>query len=207
MITLNVVNNQGKKKEGIELSDVIFNTDINENTVRISLNQYLANQRRGTAATKTKGLVSGGGIKPWKQKGTGRARCGSNRSPIWRGGGTVFGPQPRSYNYKVNHKVKQSALRSALTSLAQEENIFILDNLDFDAPKTKSALELLKNLNAVEKILILLDQPSDNVILSFRNIANAKLIRVENLNIFDLLHFDKVITTVSTIKKVEEMLS
>lgn len=206
MATIDVVDSKGSKTGTIDVSDAVFNAEINKKTVRISLNQYLANQRQGTAATKTKGLVRGGGKKPWRQKGTGRARAGSNRSPLWRKGGTIFGPQPRDYLYKVNKKVKQNAMRSAITSLTQEGKLLVVDQLDFSEPKTKLAAEFLKNLNVDGKAVVLIDTPSENVILSFKNLPYAKLLRTENINIFDLLNCDTLVTTSTTIKKVEDML-
>lgn len=206
MPTLSVVDTSGTKISDLELSESVFGAPVNKATIRIALNQYLANQRHGSASTKTKGEKRGGGAKPWRQKGTGRARAGSTRSPIWRGGGVTFGPRPRDFSYKINKKTKRSALRAALSALMGDNKLLVMEKIEFDSIKTKHAVGFLNNLGVEGKTLVLLDQPNDNVALSFRNLPSVKVSRTDNINIFDLLHYDTLIATSAAIKKVEEML-
>jgi len=206
MSTIEVKDITGNPTGTIELSPLLFSAGINPYSIREALCQYLANQRQGTHKTKTRGLVRGGGKKPWKQKGTGRARAGSNRSPLWRHGGTAFGPQPRDYSFKVNKKKKQAAIRSALTDLAQKNKIVILRDINLETPKTKSLLQVLKALQLPENssTLFLLPEKNDNVYLAGRNLQNVKVSVIENINIFDLLKCDYLITTTKGVNKLEE---
>ncbi len=174
----------GKK---VKLDEKIFTTRFNEALVHQSVRAEQAARRRGTAATKTRGMVSGGGAKPWRQKGTGRARAGSNRSPIWTGGGTVFGPQPRSYTFKVNRKEQRAALRSALSLHAERGSLAVLDASVFSAPKTKQAFDLLDDWSRPGATLVVLDADDANAALSFRNLAGVAVLTHENVGVADLL--------------------
>jgi len=202
-----VYNMEGKETGSIALASGVFDVEINMNCVRETLNQYLIRQRRGTASTKTRGEVSGGGAKPWRQKGTGRARAGSNRSPIWRGGAIVFGPIPHDYDCKVNKQKRQKAFTSALTSFARENRVFVLDDFEFAKPQTKAAVSLLKNMGTEGNALIVTAKPESNFFLSCRNLPNVSVITIENINIYDLLNHDNFMITRSALKQLEEMLS
>lgn len=198
----------GNQVGEIDLADSVFNEKINEHVVHQVVNAQLAAMRRGTASTKTRGEVSGGGRKPWRQKGTGRARHGSIRSPLWVGGGTVFGPKPRDYTQRVPKKVKRLALRSILTDKLKNNNLIILDELDFDQPKTKQMVELLTNLNlADKKVLIIIPEKNANIYLSARNIPGVKTLVVDALNAYDLLNNDYIIMVKDAVQKVEEVLA
>jgi large subunit ribosomal protein L4 len=165
----------------------------------------LANRRAGTAATKTKGLVSGGGKKPFKQKGTGRARAGSSRSPLWRHGGTVFGPQPRDYSYSMPKKEKRAALAAALSSKVNDNRMILLDKLELAGPRTKQMTELLKALGVAESALVLIAGENKNVALASRNMPNVKVLRMENINVYDLLKYRFLITTQEALKTMQEV--
>ncbi|NLM96777.1 MAG: 50S ribosomal protein L4 [Halanaerobiaceae bacterium] len=198
----------GKQVGEIELSDSIFNEDINEHAVHQVVTAQLAKIRQGTASTKTRGEVSGGGKKPWRQKGTGRARAGSIRSPLWVGGGTVFGPKPRSYDKKVPKKVKKLALRSILTDKVQTDSLIVLDNLVFEEPKTSKMVELLKALDLEgAKVVIVIPEKDSNLYLSARNIPCVKTLVVDALNAYDLLNNDYLIVLNEAIEKIEEVLA
>jgi large subunit ribosomal protein L4 len=171
----------------VKLDETIFTTRFNEALVHQSVRAEQAARRRGTAATKTRGMVSGGGAKPWRQKGTGRARAGSNRSPIWTGGGTVFGPQPRSYTFKVNRKEQRAALRSALSLHAERGSLAVLDSSVFSAPKTRQAFELLDDWNRSGSTLVVLAADDANAALSFRNLAGVAVLTHESVGVADLL--------------------
>lgn len=198
----------GKKVGEIDLIDSVFNENVNEHAVHQVVTSQLAKIRKGTASTKTRGKVSGGGRKPWRQKGTGRARHGSIRSPLWVGGGTVFGPEPRSYNKKVPKKVKRLALRSILTDKLQNESLVILDNLKFNQPKTSQMVEVLHNLElADKKVVIVIAEKDTNVYLSARNIPGVKTLVVDALNAYDLLNNDCLIIVNEAVDKIEEVLA
>ncbi len=205
MPKVNVYNMQGEVVEQIELSDNIFGIEINEHVVYEVVKNQLANKRQGTQSTKTRSEVRGGGRKPWKQKGTGRARAGSTNSPIFVGGGVAFGPKPRSYSYKVPKKVKRLALKSVLTSKAQENEIIVIDHLDFNSPKTKDMVTLLANLNADKKALIVMDEKNINVIKSSKNIPHVQTALVNSINVYDILKHNSFIITKDAVRKVEEV--
>jgi large subunit ribosomal protein L4 len=207
MPTVSILDATGKKSGTLEVKDELLDAEINLHTVREALTQYLANQRQGTASTKARGQTHGGGRKPWRQKGTGRARAGSIRSPLWRGGAVTFGPQPRDYRIKVNKRKKRQALCSALTALRTENKLFVLERLELEEPKTKLLVQLLNQLKLQGKTLILLDGNAPNVVLAGRNLADVTVSQVENINIFDLLYHDNLVTTKEAIKKLEEALA
>lgn len=206
MSTVNTFDSKGKKSGTLEVKDELVNAEISLHIVREALTQYLANQHQGTASTKTRGQARGGGRKPWRQKGTGRARAGSIRSPLWRGGAVTFGPQPRDYRIKMNKRKKRQALCSALTAFRTDNKLFVLESVDLKEPKTKLLLELLDQLKLQGKTLILLDSVKRNMVLAGRNLPNVKVSVVENINIFDLLYHDNLVTTKQGIKKLEESL-
>jgi len=206
MPEFDILTPKGTSKNKINLDDNVFACEINTVLMREVLNQYLANQRRGTASTKTKGEVRGGGIKPWRQKGTGRARAGSIRSPLWKGGGVVFGPRPRSYYVNIPVQKKRGALKSALSALQKEGKIKILEDIKFDKPKTKDFVGFLNDLKLEGKILFVLDSKNENARFSSRNIPGVKMILYNNINIFDLLNCDNLVFTQESAKKVEELL-
>ncbi len=208
MPVLDIVKSDGSKSgETIEVSDKVFNVRKNALVVREALNQYMANQRQGTASTKKRGEVRGGGRKPWRQKGTGRARHGSIRSPIWRGGGIIFGPQPRSFAYSVPRKKKRLALYSVLTAKREEQRLMVLGDIPVNEPKTKTMIEFLKLLGVdSSKNLILLDKTNRAIYLAGRNIPGVKVTVVDNINIFDLLYYDNLIVTPGSLKRLEELI-
>jgi len=199
----------GAKISDMELNDSVFGVDVNESVIHQAVVMQLASQRLGTASTKTRGFVRGGGKKPWKQKGTGRARAGSIRSPLWVGGGTVFGPHPRSYAFRMPRKQRRLAIKSALTAKLQDGELIVLDSINFDVPKTKSVLQLMSDFNvANKKILIVTAEMIDNVEKSARNIPGVKAIPASSsLNVYDLLYHDKVFVTKDAITRIEEVLA
>jgi len=199
----------GKKTGEMELNDDVFNVDVNEAVLHQAVVMQLASQRLGTASTKTRGFVRGGGKKPWKQKGTGRARAGSIRSPLWVGGGTVFGPHPRSYAFRMPRKQRRLAIKSALTAKLQEGELVVLDSINFDAPKTKSVLKLMSDFNVADKkVLIVTGEQIENVEKSARNIPGVKAIPASSsLNVYDLLYHAKVFVTKDAITRIEEVLA
>ena len=199
----------GTKTGDMELNDSVFGVDVNESVIHQAVVMQLASQRLGTASTKTRGFVRGGGKKPWKQKGTGRARAGSIRSPLWVGGGTVFGPHPRSYAFRMPRKQRRLAIKSALTAKLQDGEIIVLDSINFDVPKTKSILKLMSDFNVAEKkILIVTADMLENVEKSARNITGVKAIPASSsLNVYDLLYHDKVFVTKEAITRIEEVLA
>ncbi len=203
MANVAVYDMAGKKTGEIELNDNIFNVEVNEHVVHQSIVQYLANQRQGTQSTKTRAEVRGGGRKPWRQKGTGRARQGSIRSPQWTGGGVVFAPKPRDYSFKLNKKVKRLALKSVLTSRVQENKLIVLEDLHFAAPKTKEMVAVLNNLK-VSKALVVLNEDK-NVIRSASNIADVKTSYVNTINTYDILKYDTIVATKDAINKIQEV--
>ncbi len=198
-------NKSGNQVGEIALSDDIFGANVNVEAMHQVVKMYLANQRQGTQSALTRAEVRGGGIKPWRQKGTGRARHGSIRSPQWTHGGIVFAPKPRSYRYTVPKKIKRLAMKSALSSKVQANNIIVLDELSFDAPKTKQFAELLDNLKVDSKTLIVLADNNENIIKSARNIKGVKTSLVNTLNVYDILNYDKFIITKEAVQKVEEV--
>jgi large subunit ribosomal protein L4 len=198
-------NISGKQVGEIELNENIFGTNVNVEAMHQVVKMYLANQRQGTQSALTRAEVSGGGIKPWRQKGTGRARHGSIRSPQWRHGGTVFAPKPRSYRYTVPKKIKRIAMQSALSSKVNSSSIVVLDELNFDAPKTKQVVSMLENLKVDTKTLIVTADSNENVVKSARNIEGVKTAHVNTLNVYDILNCDKFIITAEAVKKVEEV--
>ncbi|TFZ41817.1 50S ribosomal protein L4 [Soehngenia longivitae] len=205
MPKVNVYNINGEVVEEMELSDDIFGIEINEHAVYEVVKNQLANKRQGTQSAKTRAEVRGGGRKPWRQKGTGRARQGSIRSPQWKGGGVVFAPKPRDYSYSVPKKVKRLALKSVLTSKVLENEIIVVDELNLNAPKTKEMINVLKNLKADKKALIVIDKKDENVILASRNIPNVQTAYVNTINVYDILKYNSFIITKEAVKKVEEV--
>jgi len=204
MATVNVYNMNGEQVGEMELADGIFGIEINDHVVHQSVLQYLANQRQGTQSAKTRAEVSGGGKKPWRQKGTGRARQGSSRSPQWKGGGVVFAPKPRDYSFKLNKKVKRLALKSALTSKVADSRLIVLEELRFDEIKTRSMQNVLNSLN-LEKTLVVIHDNDQNVVLSARNIPNVKTAGVETINVYDILKYDAFLVTKDAVNKIEEV--
>ena len=205
MPKIDVYNMQGKKVSDLELSDKVFGIEPNENVVHSVLVNYLANQRQGTQSTKTRAEVRGGGRKPWRQKGTGRARQGSIRAPQWIKGGIALGPKPRSYSYRINKKEKQLAIRSILSSKVLENELTVVDKLEVKEPKTKVMVKALTDLKVEGKTLIILADKNENVKLSSRNIEGVKTIELNTINVFDLLKYNKLVLPVDTVKKLEEV--
>lgn len=208
MLSLEILASNGTKTgKTIEISEKVFNTKKDPVVVREALNQYLANQRQGTVCTKTRGEVSGGGRKPWRQKGTGRARHGSIRSPIWRHGGVVFGPRPRDYSYSIPKKKKRVALYTVLTNKREENRIKVVSEIPITEPKTKLMVNFLTSLGVSEdKNLILLEDVNRVVYLAGRNIPGVKISVVHNINIYDLLYYDNIILTPESLKRLEELI-
>ncbi len=199
-----VYNMEGKEVGSIELSDAVFGVDVNEHLVHLAVVQQLADNRQGTQKAKTRSEVSGGGKKPYRQKGTGHARQGSTRAPQFTGGGTVFAPVPRDYSFKMNRKEKRAALRSALTSCVNENRLLVLDELKFDAIKTKDMKKVLDNLK-VGKALVILDSNDQNVVLSARNIEGVKTALTNTINVYDILKFGTVVLTKAAVASIEEV--
>ena len=204
MANVKVYNMSGAEVGTIDLSDDIFGIEANENVLHLAVVQYLANQRQGTQSAKTRAEVRGGGRKPWRQKGTGRARQGSTRSPQWVGGGVVFAPKPRDYSFKLNKKVKRLALKSALSTKCFEGKIMVLDELTLPEVKTKEMAKVLENIN-VGKALIVMEGANTNVILSTRNIPNVKTTGVHSINVYDLLKYNTLVMTKDAVAKIEEV--
>jgi large subunit ribosomal protein L4 len=199
--------NQGGSQVGeVELKDSVFGIEPNEHVLFEAIIMQRASLRQGTHKVKNRSEVSGGGRKPWRQKGTGRARQGSIRSPQWRGGGTVFGPVPRSYSYKLPKKVRRLAIKSALSSKVLGENIVVLESLSFDAPKTKEFAAVLKNLSVGKKALVVTDGSNPNVALSARNIPGITVVEANGINVLDVVSHDKLIVTKAAVEKIEEVL-
>ena len=200
-----VYNMDGKEVGKIDLNDAVFGVDVNEHLVHLAVVQYLANNRQGTQKAKTRSEVSGGGRKPWRQKGTGHARQGSTRSPQWTGGGVVFAPVPRDYSFKMNKKEKQAALKSALTDKVESGNIVVLDELKFDEIKTKKFAEVMANINVDRKALVVLADNDQNVVLSARNFAQAKTMQANLLNVYDIVNAKTLVLTKDAVSKIEEV--
>lgn len=206
MPKVTVYNQSGAEVGEINLSDEVFGIQPNEHVLFDAVVMQQASLRQGTHDVKNRSEVSGGGRKPWRQKGTGRARQGSIRSPQWKGGGVVFGPTPRSYAYKLPKKVRRLALKSALSSKVQGNEIVVLEDLQFQAPKTKEMVSVLKNLNVGNKALVVTGHYNDTVALSARNIPGVKFVAAEGINVLDLLGYDKLVITTEAVAKVEEVL-
>jgi LSU ribosomal protein L4P len=200
-------NQSGSQIGEIELNDSVFGIEPNNHVIAEVVLSLRASQRQGTAKVKNRSEVSGGGKKPWRQKGTGRARQGSIRAPQWKGGGTVFGPKPRSYAYKFPKKVRRLALKSALSSKVLENELLVLDDLQFSAPKTKDFVAVLKNLSVDRKALVVTNGPAENVYLSARNIPGVKVVDASSVNVLDVVAHDKLIMTKDAVQKVEEVLA
>ena len=207
MPTVEVFNMTGQKVGDMELAENVFGVEINEGLVHQAVVMQLASQRLGTHATKTRGLVRGGGRKPWKQKGTGRARSGSTRSPIWVGGGTVFGPHPRSYAFSMPRKQRRLAIKCALTDKVNSKDFVVLENLDFAAPKTKDVVKLLSDFSVEDKALIITADFAENVEKSSRNIPGVKAINSNGLNVYDILNHNKLFITKDAVARIEEVLA
>ena len=206
MIDLSVHNIKGENIGEVSLRDDIFNTKVNKYLVHQAVKRYLANRRRGTASTKNRSEVRGGGAKPWKQKGTGRARAGTNSSPIWVGGGIVFGPAPRDYSFSLPKKMKVAALKSALSDKLENKEIIIIDKLSLEENKTSKMVEILKNLQAFKKPLIITEKEDSIIALSVRNIKGAQVLPVSKINTYDLINHEKIIITKKALKRIEEVL-
>ena len=204
MANVSVFDMEGKEVGSIDLNDAIFGVEVNEHLVHMAVVQYLAAKRQGTQKAKTRSEVSGGGRKPWRQKGTGHARQGSNRSPQWKGGGVVFAPTPRDYDFKINKKEKRAALKSALTSRVQENKLIVVDELKFDEIKTKNFAQVMNNLK-VERGLVILADNDQNTVLSARNMANVNTTLATQINVYDIMNGGTIVLTKDSVKKIEEV--
>ena len=204
MANVSVYNIEGKEVGKIDLSDAVFGVEVNEHLVHMAVVSQLANNRQGTQKAKTRSEVSGGGRKPWRQKGTGHARQGSTRAPQWTGGGVVFAPVPRDYSFKMNKREKRAALKSALTSRVEENKFIVIDEINFEEVKTKNFANILKNLD-VSKALVVLEDDNKNAELSARNIADVKTAKTNTINVYDILKYNTVITTKAVVAKIEEV--
>ena len=204
MANVSVYNIEGKEVGKIDLSDAVFGVEVNEHLVHMAVVSQLANNRQGTQKAKTRSEVSGGGRKPWRQKGTGHARQGSTRAPQWTGGGVVFAPVPRGYSFKMNKREKRAALKSALTSRVEENKFIVIDEINFEEAKTKNFANILKNLD-VSKALVVLEDDNKNAELSARNIADVKTAKTNTINVYDILKYNTVITTKAVVAKIEEV--
>jgi large subunit ribosomal protein L4 len=207
MPTVKVRNLQNKEVGDLELSDAVFGATLNESLIHAAVRNFQANARAGTSATKTRGDVSGAGRKLWKQKGTGRARIASLRSPLWKGGGNVHGPQPRDWSYNFPRKMKQGALRSALSERLREGNLLVLDEWKLEQPKTKDFISLLGDLELAGKTLIVDSQENTNLVLASRNVKRTKIVNSYGLNIYDLLYHDKLVLTRAAAEELAELLN
>ncbi len=205
MPKIDVYNVEGKKVSSVELKEEVFGIAPNEAVVHSVLVNYLANQRQGTQSTKTRAEVRGGGRKPWRQKGTGRARQGSIRAPQWIKGGIALGPKPRSYKYRVNKKEKRLAIKSLLSSKVMEENLIVVDKFDFKEIKTKQMADAMKDLKVAEKALVVLADKNEVVQKSTRNLEGVRTSSVATMNVYELLNCKKLVLTVDTVKKIEEV--
>ena len=204
MANVSVYNIEGKEVGTIDLSDAVFGVEVNEHLLHMAVVQQLANKRQGTQKAKTRSEVSGGGRKPWRQKGTGHARQGSTRSPQWTGGGVVFAPTPRDYSFKLNKKEKRAALKSALTSRVQENKFIVIDEMNFGEIKTKNFQNMLNNLS-VAKALVVVEDGNANAVLSARNIPTVKTAGVNTINVYDVLKYNTVIVTKAAVATIEEV--
>ena len=204
MANVSVYNKEGKEIDTLELNDAVFGVEVNEHLVHMAVVAQLANNRQGTQKAKTRSEVSGGGRKPWRQKGTGHARQGSTRAPQWTGGGMVFAPTPRDYTIRLNKKEKRAALKSALTSRVNENKFIVVDSLSFDEIKTKNFKAVMDNLK-VSKALVVLDEESTNAAISAKNIPTVKTARVKTINVYDILKYNTVVATKAAVASIEEV--
>ena len=204
MANVSVYNIEGKEVGTIDLNDAVFGVEVNEHLVHMAVVCQLANKRQGTQKAKTRSEVSGGGRKPWRQKGTGHARQGSTRAPQWTGGGVVFAPTPRDYSFKLNKKERRAALKSALTSRVEEKKFIVVDEINFDEIKTKKFQDVLNNLS-VSKALVVLEDGNKNAELSARNIADVKTAKTNTINVYDILKYNTVIATKAAVQAIEEV--
>ena len=204
MAKVSVYNMEGKEVESIDLNDAVFGVEVNEHLVHMAVVQQLANNRQGTQKAKTRSEVSGGGRKPWRQKGTGHARQGSTRAPQWTGGGVVFAPVPRDYSFKMNKKEKRAALKSALTSRVQENKLIVIDELKFDEIKTKNFKAVMDNLK-VNKAYVVLNENDEKVVKSARNLPNVQTALTNTINVYDILKGDTLVLTKDAVAKIEEV--
>ena len=204
MANVSVYNMEGKEVGTLELNDAVFGVEVNEHLVHLAVVAQLANKRQGTQKAKTRSEVSGGGRKPWRQKGTGHARQGSTRSPQWKGGGIVFAPTPRDYTIRLNKKEKRAALRSALTSRVQDNKFIVVDELKFDEIKTRKFQNVMDNLK-VSKALVVLADNDQNTVLSARNIAGVKTSQVGSINVYDILKYNTLVATKAAVASIEEV--
>ena len=204
MANVSVYNIEGKEVGSIELNDAVFGVEVNEHLVHMAVVNQLANNRQGTQSAKTRSEVSGGGRKPWRQKGTGHARQGSTRSPQWTGGGVVFAPKPRDYSFKMNKKEKRIALLSALSSKVADNKIVVLDAFNLDEVKTKKFAEVMSNLK-VDKALVVIEGENKNVVLSGRNIPTVKVSATNEINTYDVLKYDTLVVTKAAVEKLQEV--
>ena len=204
MAQVSVYNMEGKEVGKLDLNDAVFGVEINEHLVHLAVVQHLANKRQGTQKAKTRSEVSGGGRKPWRQKGTGHARQGSTRSPQWTHGGVVFAPVPRDYSFKLNKKEKRIALQSALTSKVNDGKLLVVDELKFDEIKTKKFAEVIKNLNA-NKALVVINENDEKVVLSARNVPNASTAIANNINVYDIMNAGTLVVTKDAVATIEEV--
>ncbi len=204
MANVSVFNMEGKEVGTIELNDAVFGVEVNEHLVHMAVVQQLANNRQGTQKAKTRAEVSGGGRKPWRQKGTGHARQGSTRSPQWTGGGVVFAPVPRDYSFKLNKKEKRAALKSALTSKVQDSKLVVVDELKFDEIKTKNFVNVMNNLK-VEKGLVVITENDTNVVMSAKNVADVNTTLVNTINVYDIMKAKTAVLTKDAVAKIEEV--
>ena len=204
MANVSVYNKEGKEIDTLELNDAVFGVEVNEHLVHMAVVAQLANNRQGTQKARTRSEVSGGGRKPWRQKGTGHARQGSTRAPQWTGGGMVFAPTPRDYTIRLNKKEKRAALKSALTSRVNENKFIVVDSLSFDEIKTKNFKAVMDNLK-VSKALVVLDEESTNAAISAKNIPTVKTARVNTINVYDILKYNTVVATKAAVASIEEV--
>ena len=204
MANVSVYNIEGKEVGTIDLNDAVFGVEVNEHLVHMAVVSQLANKRQGTQKAKTRSEVSGGGRKPWRQKGTGHARQGSTRAPQWTHGGVVFAPTPRDYSFKLNKKERRAALKSALTSRVEEKKFIVVDEINFDEIKTKKFQDVLNNLS-VSKALVVLEDGNKNAELSARNIADVKTAKTNTINVYDILKYNTVIATKAAVQAIEEV--
>lgn len=205
MPKINVLNMKGESVEELDLNADIFDVEINEHAVYTVVKNLLANRRQGTQSTLTRAEVRGGGRKPWRQKGTGRARQGSIRSPQWKGGGVVFAPKPRDYSYTTPKKIKRLALKSVLTSKVKENELIVVDSINFEAPKTKEMVKMLEAINADKKALIVIKRPEENVIKSAANLPTVCTTNANTLNVYDILKYNSLILTKEALEEIEEV--
>ena len=204
MANVSVYNMEGKEVGSIELNDAVFGVEVNEHLVHMAVVSQLANKRQGTQSAKTRSEVSGGGKKPWRQKGTGHARQGSTRAPQWTGGGTVFAPKPRDYSFKMNRKEKRAALFSALSSKVADNKIVVVDEFKLDESKTKKFVEVMNNLK-VNKALVVVEEDNKNVVLSGRNIPTVKVEANNEINTYDVVKYDTLVVTKAAVEKIQEV--